>query len=1440
MAFLAVVLLLQTGLVWATNNYGYVEWSDNDKDAEIRAKNQHPVLSSTPSSTGTGEPPHRPTNGPNYAGAAVTERAVVAHKIEEDLPRVVTAFLHTGDPSALGQVNCSRRYELSSLRGGARIASHYSLHGVLDTVAHAANFLNAVLQANGSSSSSFSSASASASSRRREEHDVRWYRALVRSVLEADPRIHRAVLSFGAADGRVATAGPPVFLQAMRRRRRKEEEEEEEEDQEEEVVVLQDLSGVGHHHHHHLKSRGPESEWFNEFRDRKRPRVQEKMAAETRGGYFLDKSHIRWSAPYLECERGAFVPHWLLTLSTGFYGLRANSLPEFRGVVRVDVNLQEVDIDQCSSIGWFAGTHRCNLSSMDCTPIGGHGFVLDKYKCQCRRGFYHPSRVALNGLTGMSHVNTGRGQEPAPPHREGLSPEGSNSRCMACREGCPYCRDDAPCLAQEDRPLRLAIVSSQGLVLALDLAGMLVVYHFRRNKRIRTSGLVLVETVLFGALLLYSPVMVLFLQPSVLGCILLRWLRLLGFSITYGTIILKIYRVLKVFLSRTAQRTPYMTSWRVLRLLGLILLVVSWFLVAWTSAVCQSPAAMTQALISAGLTPQGLQFSMCLLDRWDYMMAVAEFLFLLWGVYLCHAVRTVPSAFHEPRYLAVAVYNELVFSTVFHLVRFSLAPGLHPDWMLLLVFGHTHLTVTVTLGLLLVPKFLSKGTQAREDIATEVYEEDLDMGRSGSYLNNSITSAWSEHSLDPEDIRDELKKLYAQLEVYKRKKMLANNPHLQKKRSSKKGLGRSLMRRITEIPESMQHVHRQGSREDGGEHGSNRSTLRRNPFDPNHHHHHPHHPHHPHQHHGKSRDESLKANLQALKKSLSYDHVCCDPGSDPAGHHTPGGKMTAAGSIAGEGSLLGSLIGRGRHSGKRSSAVDPPAAPPPGLEAAGSTESMPLFWKSASAHNLTHEKKSSAATSSSSSSVHLRASIMQKSLSVIASAKEKMPGLGGKTHSAEDASRKGLKGRALSEVDETPEHFPKMIVSQSVEYSKTPLKMGIMKQQVSGSQPSICSEPGRNLYDLTEVCPWEQEEAQTPSEGKAQKHVSIAPGAPAGPAAARRGSGTGSTKGSRSSSQRMGQSPANRRRCSRDKGGEKRDETREAARKQPRSPRSPVPLKPGISPWAFEERQSPQTLGPAVAVTLGGPQLLMDSISPDRIRRKKSVTPTDGKPKAIHSDHSKSTGSLLQPPSLMVEICPWDYHHHPDTDTDTDTTTATTATTTTTTTTATTAEPPSPQRERSCKSPTAHSKRKRKGSCSSNASRAERAEREKGREKSKERRGSSASKPPASERRRVSQSSEGGSGGPRSGRRRSSTRDATREASTAVDIRRAEACPWEAEQQQQQAPSHAGRPQTKLSPERKRGSSSPRVTSKPPVAGSAKMADVCPWDFEDADSGGQA
>lgn len=57
-----------------------------------------------------------------------------------------------------------------------------------------------------------------------------------------------------------------------------------------------------------------------------------------------------------------------------------------------------------------------------------------------------------------------------------------SSKCLPCREGCPYCRDDTPCLIQEDGALRLAVASFQGLCMVLDLGSMVVVYHFRRNK----------------------------------------------------------------------------------------------------------------------------------------------------------------------------------------------------------------------------------------------------------------------------------------------------------------------------------------------------------------------------------------------------------------------------------------------------------------------------------------------------------------------------------------------------------------------------------------------------------------------------------------------------------------------------------------------------------------------------------------------------------------------------------------------------------------------------------------------------------------------------------------------------------------------------------------------------------------------------------------------
>nr|XP_012632799.1 probable G-protein coupled receptor 158 [Microcebus murinus] len=984
------------------------------------------------------QPARASASDPSAPWSRSSDGTILAQKLAEEVPVDVASYLYTGDSQQLTRANCSGRYELVGLPGKspALASAHPSLHGALDTLTHATNFLNMMLQSNKSREQNL-------------QDDLEWYQALVRSLLEGEPSISRAAITFSTES--LSAPAPQVFLQATR---------------DESRILLQDLSFSAHH----LANTTLETEWFHGLRRKWRPHLNRRGSNQgprglshswrRRDGLGGDRSHVKWSPPYLECENGSYKPGWLVTLSSAFYGLQPNLVPEFRGVMKVDINLQKVDIDQCSSDGWFSGTHKCHLNNSECMPIKGLGFVLGAYQCICKAGFYHPRVFSVNNF-----------QKRGPDHHFSASSKDVSEEahvCLPCREGCPSCADDSPCFVQEDKYLRLAIISFQALCMLLDFVSMLVVYHFRKAKSIRASGLILLETILFGSLLLYFPVVILYFEPSTFRCILLRWVRLLGFATVYGTVTLKLHRVLKVFLSRTAQRIPYMTGGRVMRMLAVILLVVFWFLIGWTSSVCQNLERQI-SLIGQGQTSDHLIFNMCLIDRWDYMTAVAEFLFLLWGVYLCYAVRTVPSAFHEPRYMAVAVHNELIISAIFHTIRFVLASRLQSDWMLMLYFAHTHLTVTVTIGLLLIPKFSHSSNNPRDDIATEAYEDELDMGRSGSYLNSSINSAWSEHSLDPEDIRDELKKLYAQLEVYKRKKMITNNPHLQKKRCSKKGLGRSIMRRITEIPET---VSRQCSKEDKevADHGMAKGTAlaRKNPPESS-------------GNTGKPKEESLKNRVFSLKKSHStYDHVR-DQTEESNSLPTESQDEEAT-----ENSTLESLSGK-----KLTQKLKEDSE-------AESTESVPLVCKSASAHNLSSEKKPG----------HPRTSMLQKSLSVIASAKEKTLGLAGKTQTA-GVEERAKSQKPLPKDKETNRNHPNPDNTETkdsappnpnhVEEPRKPQKSGIMKQQrvnppTANSDLSPGAAQRKDNFDIGEVCPWEvygPNPGPVPSESKAQKHVSI-------------------------------------------------------------------------------------------------------------------------------------------------------------------------------------------------------------------------------------------------------------------------------------------------------------------------------------------------------------
>uniref|UniRef100_A0A663E6D1 G protein-coupled receptor 179 n=1 Tax=Aquila chrysaetos chrysaetos TaxID=223781 RepID=A0A663E6D1_AQUCH len=783
-----------------------------------------------------------------------------------------------------------------------------ALRAAPEALAHAANFLNMLFQTNDIREASVA-------------EDVEWYQALVRSLAEGHPWVRRAVL---ALDAHPLAAKPRLMLQATKG---------------DGEILLQDVSATAPG----LGNLSWDNEWFNSFKSQRNPVLRKRVLSndlrsmETpkwqRGdSYVGEPGHVRWSPPFLECRDGRFLPAWAVTLSSAFYGLKPDLSPEFKGVVRVDIELRDVAIDQCASgPGWFADTHRCDLNSTQCVPQESRGFVLGRYLCRCKPGFYGAGGAASGARAGGCRS---RSRGPHFTHAAGAD-GGSRLACRPCRQGCTTCEDDMPCLIQEDRALRAAILSCQACCMLAVFLSMLISYHFRRSKRIRASGVVLLEMILFGSLLLYFPVFILYFKPSIFRCIVLRWVRMLGFAIVYGTITLKLYRVLKVFLSRTAQRVPYVSSQRVLKMLGLILLLVLWFLAAWTIGMLEN-VDKNIPLVIRTQTARGLHFYICGHDRWDYMMVIAEMLFLLWGSFLCYATRTVPSAFHEPRYMGIALHNELMISATFHVVRFIMVPSLHPDWTLLLFFAHTHSTITMTLALVFIPKFLHAGSPLREEIAAEVYEDELDMRRSGSCLNSSIASAWSEHSLDPDDIREELKKLYSQLEVHKRRKMAANNPHLPKKRSSRRSLGRSIARRVAELPEAA--ARRSGGGERAGTPARRGSSAKRLPDAG-----------------GASlrmRDDGSRRRAAAPRKSRGAEGPAQEPreGSPipgPHGEPTPGRKMMA------------------ETTSDRSDSE--------------SLDAAPLMCKSASAHNLAGHGQQPPSP---------RAAPLQKSLSVVAGARE--------------------------------------------------------------------------------------------------------------------------------------------------------------------------------------------------------------------------------------------------------------------------------------------------------------------------------------------------------------------------------------------------------------------------------------------------------------------
>ncbi|XP_074645793.1 metabotropic glycine receptor-like [Tubulanus polymorphus] len=405
-----------------------------------------------------------------------------------------------------------------------------------------------------------------------------------------------------------------------------------------------------------------------------------------------------WSLPYFDCGGGNI---WMMTYTVPFFGYDAHKNYKFKGTSGIDIDLQKVDIDQCPHEGGdstpnvFAGSAKCKKETTMCEPVPGLGFRRGSYKCICKMGYYFPDPSA-----GLDYFNGTEIEIEFEKHSKNLENRYLEYfDCFPCALGCDECVDDSPCIISLDWLQRSILLGITCAMMSGIPVIMWFVWAYREIKVLKAASPVLLKIILLGAMLLYSPMIVSYFEPTEITCSLRLWLREIGFSISYGALLLKTWRISMVFRVKSAQRIKISDTDLIKRLAFITFLFCAWMSVR---------TVVGRPKVIQGKHSSGLKAFQCSFDVWDYCAAIAELFLLLWGIRLCIVVRKAPSEFNESRFISWAIYNEFLLSLFLNISMLFLQSPSNPDLLYLVLFLHTQLTTTVTLAFL----FGSKAFQA--------------------------------------------------------------------------------------------------------------------------------------------------------------------------------------------------------------------------------------------------------------------------------------------------------------------------------------------------------------------------------------------------------------------------------------------------------------------------------------------------------------------------------------------------------------------------------------------------------------------------------------------------------------------------------------------------------------------------------------------------------
>ncbi|KAI6646704.1 G-protein coupled receptor [Oopsacas minuta] len=350
---------------------------------------------------------------------------------------------------------------------------------------------------------------------------------------------------------------------------------------------------------------------------------------------------IKWRGPFLKCNNGEFLR---LVAELPVYALTncsTESATRFTQVSKTlfEVPLSFIDFNQCQQSETIK-LQNCTTNSLCQKREYSSVYRRDSYYCVCIHSY-----SSLN-VTHYSDIQI----------------------CNTCHLSCFNCTDANPCYTEV---LRWALLTWNTMIMLICFCLIIITIIFSyiiKHESFVSSAPRFLLFILIGSFLMYTTLIVEFFPPSSVTCILSPWFFYPGFSLAFGSLIIKSWRIIKLYkVSKNWKhktKQPSSIDWHLfLRLLPFIFITVI-SLSAWTVYDKGSRLPEPQ--------DQRANFKYCEQTDWNYLIIVANLLLIVFGIILSIKARTLPSTYRETRDILFSIYNITIVNAMCTVVAHTL------------------------------------------------------------------------------------------------------------------------------------------------------------------------------------------------------------------------------------------------------------------------------------------------------------------------------------------------------------------------------------------------------------------------------------------------------------------------------------------------------------------------------------------------------------------------------------------------------------------------------------------------------------------------------------------------------------------------------------------------------------------------------------------------